>query len=528
MSKRRYVGAPSSAARLHLPSPACPACLGSLVVRAAPRLGLATPGAGASAEPERRVDAEEQEHADEQRLHELRRVEQQRVALAVVRGPRAGRTSRSSRWPRSGTSRTSAPGAPSTPCDRGSRLREDVVRAVAVGARRHAHEPELGDLSVERVAIGADRTPRGTCRTPAAPGGCQDSLSVRRSRAPCGRTRSRGRAGSPCASAVPCTPATYRSSMPSWQLPQVSGTVRPEDPAGRVGLALDVVEPVAVRAVGRRHQAAPAERLAVDAVLEARRRRCRQCGPLDDLVVLVALPARRRQVQVVGRATRGPSTAGCRARRGSRRSGRPPCCPRVRATRVHALRRTAARRPRGTWRSSPARASRGAGSSVIAARSRWQSTHDRPDCPWIEAAKASGFTATERPLAPVADGSPWHARQSSLVGGLASCCASTGGAARQQAAAREARNRRVRLMGASGGRLAGLPGGPSPRCVPRGSRNERCRRSEHCKRARHPAQLWGGLSTAPFKSCARLGRPVATRVWRDRIMQLDTTGRFMG
>ena len=111
-----------------------------------------TPAAGDRArEPEHGVDAEEEEHADEQRLHESGRVVQQRVARPVVAvGVRVVLREAL------GRARVALAAGRHQVAARHARprvaLREDVVRAVAVRARRDAHEPQ------------AALPGRGTCR----------------------------------------------------------------------------------------------------------------------------------------------------------------------------------------------------------------------------------------------------------------------------------------------------------------------------------------------------------------------------
>ena len=72
------------------------------------------------------------------------------------------------------------------------------------------------------------------------------------------------------------------------------------------------------------------------------------------------------------------------------------------------------------------------GKSVVFARSAWQPTHAIPDWPWIEAPNLSARPRSSDPLAPVADGSPWQARQSSLVGGFGGGVRLRGGGRKQQ------------------------------------------------------------------------------------------------
>src|SRR5665811_835919 len=111
--------------------------------------------------PEGGVDPEERENADEQRLHELRRVEQHRVArVAVPIGVRV--VLREARTRPGVTLATRLDDARRRHGRPSIALRVDVVGPVAVGARGHPHEAQLRLLAVERVAKGTLRL-RMTC-----------------------------------------------------------------------------------------------------------------------------------------------------------------------------------------------------------------------------------------------------------------------------------------------------------------------------------------------------------------------------
>ena len=110
--------------------------------------------------------------------------------------------------------------------------------------------------------------------------------------------------------------------MPSWQLPHVTGTFARNTRLAGVVLPLDVVEAVAVAAVGRGQEAGAAERLAVDAVLELRDDVADgDAALLDDLGVAVAAAAGRRAGSGDTSKSRGLSSRESRACRGS------PCMP---------------------------------------------------------------------------------------------------------------------------------------------------------------------------------------------------------
>ena len=74
------------------------------------------------------------------------------------------------------------------------------------------------------------------------------------------------------------------------------------------------------------------------------------------------------------------------------------------------------------------------GKSVVFARSAWQSTQASPASPWTEAANFCLETKTDRPSPRLASASPWHVRQSSLVGGLTTAASVMPEAARNPAA----------------------------------------------------------------------------------------------
>ena len=310
-------------------------------------------------QPQDRVHTEEQEDPAEQRVHAIARRSTDPGSASRRSGRHAGLDLREAfRGARVARLAGLEPLAWRNARCR-VRRREDPVCAVTVGTLGHTSVAEVADLSMERVAVRAERgfmagpALAHDRQLPAIAGGIGNVM---------------------CGVAIG---ADRRQGIPRLHGLRVhAGLIRRTDPlmarrarvddlqachlAVLVAVTSDVVGAMARHARRRHDQALGEQRAPVDAV--AKFIRDSGCALADHWVHGSVRRWREYSTRMCG--SRDPTKAGCRACRDSPRTPPPGRLPHARArARLRCVPRPASR---GTWRSSPATAAQGVGSRSYA------------------------------------------------------------------------------------------------------------------------------------------------------------------